>query len=73
MLGTHAMFLAEIVGIDVDEEYIDDSGRLDMEKCGLMAYAHGEYFSLGKKLGRFGWSVRKKKKNRRKKSSGSTV
>lgn len=64
LLGTHTMFLAEIVGIDVDEEYIDENDRLDMEKCGLMAYAHGEYFSLGKKLGSFGWSVRKKKKKK---------
>ena len=66
VLGTHTMFLAEIVGINVDEEYIDENGRLDMEKCGLMAYAHGEYFSLGRKLGSFGWSVRKKKKKRKK-------
>lgn len=64
LLGSHTMFLAEIVGIDVDEEYIDEKNRLDMEKCGLMAYAHGEYFSLGKKLGSFGWSVRKKKKKK---------
>lgn len=64
LLGSHTMFLAEIVGIDVDEEYIDENDRLDMEKCGLMAYAHGEYFSLGKKLGSFGWSVRKKKKKK---------
>lgn len=69
-LGTHNMFLAEIVGIDVDEELIDENGRLDMAKCGLMAYAHGEYFSLGKSLGTFGWSVRKKKKIRSGKKSG---
>lgn len=63
-LGTHTMFLAEIVGVDIDDDYIDENGRLDMKKCGLMAYAHGEYFSLGKKLGSFGWSVRKKKKRK---------
>ncbi|NLT08947.1 MAG: flavin reductase family protein [Ruminococcus sp.] len=65
-LGSHTMFLAEIVGIDVDEKYIDSKGKLNLQQCGLMAYAHGEYFALGRKLGDFGWSVRKKKKNRSK-------
>lgn len=64
LLGSHTMFLAEIVGIDADERFIDENGRLELEKCGLMAYAHGEYFELGKKLGSFGFSVRKKKKKR---------
>ena len=64
LLGSHTMFLAEIVGVDVDEKYIDGSGRLDLQKCGLAAYAHGEYFALGEKIGSFGFSVRKKKKHR---------
>jgi len=64
LLGSHTMFLAEIVGIDADERFIDEKGRLDLAKCGLMAYAHGEYFELGKRLGSFGFSVRKKKKKR---------
>jgi len=63
-LGSHTMFLAEIVGIDVDERFIDSKGKLNLQQCGLMAYAHGEYFALGRKLGDFGWSVRKKKKHR---------
>lgn len=63
-LGSHTMFLAEIVGIDADEKYIDSKGKLNLQQCGLMAYAHGEYFALGRKLGDFGWSVRKKKKHR---------
>lgn len=63
-LGSHTMFLAEIVGIDVDEQYIDSKGKLNLQQCGLAAYAHGEYFALGRKLGDFGFSVRKKKKNR---------
>lgn len=67
LLGSHTMFLAEIVGVDVDEKYIDGSGRLDLQKCGLAAYAHGEYFALGEKIGSFGFSVRKKKKHRKKK------
>ncbi|MBR2284543.1 MAG: flavin reductase family protein [Ruminococcus sp.] len=64
-LGTHTMFLAEIVAVAADERYIDSSGRLSLSQCGLIAYAHGEYFALGKKLGSFGYSVRKKKKHRR--------
>ena len=65
LLGSHTMFLAEIVGIDVDEKYIDSKGKLNLQQCGLMAYAHGEYFALGRKLGDFGWSVRKKKKTKK--------
>ena len=64
-LGSHTMFLAEIVGIDVDERFIDSKGKLNLQQCGLAAYAHGEYFALGRKLGDFGFSVRKKKKSHR--------
>lgn len=60
-LGTHDMFLAEIVGVDADEQYLDAAGRLALDRCGLLAYAHGEYFALGEKLGSFGFSVRRKK------------
>lgn len=63
-LGTHTMFIAEIVGVDVDNRYIDSKGKLNLQQCGLMAYAHGEYFALGRKLGNFGYSVRKKKKRK---------
>lgn len=61
-LGSHHMLLADIVGVAVDEKLIDDNGRLRLAKAGLAAYAHGEYFALGKKIGQFGFSVRKKKK-----------
>ena len=64
LLGSHTMFLAEIIGIDVDEKYIDSKGKLNLQQCGLMAFAHGEYFTLGRKLGDFGFSVRKKKKHK---------
>lgn len=64
LLGSHTMFLAEIVGIDVDEKYIDSKGGLNLQQCGLTAYAHGEYFSLGRKLGDFGFSVRRKKRRK---------
>jgi len=60
-LGTHTMFIAEITGINIEEKYIDSKGKLNLQQCGLMAYAHGEYFALGRKLGSFGFSVRKKK------------
>ncbi|MEG0804472.1 MAG: flavin reductase family protein [Pygmaiobacter sp.] len=59
-LGSHDMFLADVVGISVDEEFIDPDGKLRLDKADLLAYAHGEYFQLGKKLGTFGFSVRKK-------------
>jgi flavin reductase (DIM6/NTAB) family NADH-FMN oxidoreductase RutF len=61
-LGSHDMFMADIVGVDAAKELIDEKGRLALEKAGLLAYAHGAYFSLGKQLGTFGYSVRKKQK-----------
>ncbi len=61
-LGTHDMFLADIVGVDVDESLLDENGKLHLERAGLVAYAHGDYFELGRKLGKFGYSVAKKKK-----------
>ena len=61
-LGSHDMFLADIVAVDVDEELVDDSGKLHLERAKLGAYAHGDYFELGKRLGKFGYSVAKKKK-----------
>lgn len=68
-LGTHDMFLAEVVAVQVDEQYIDEKGAFHMDEVGLVAYSHGDYMSLGDKLGSFGYSVRKKplpKKNVRK-------
>ena len=66
-LGSHDMFLADIVAVDVEPKYVDEKGALHMEKAGLLAYAHGAYFGLGKQLGTFGFSVRKKplKKSRK--------
>lgn len=59
-LGTHDLFLADVVAVNVDESLLDEKGKLHLEKAGLLAYAHGQYFSLGEELGTFGWSVRKK-------------
>ena len=60
-LGTHHMFIADIVSLSVAKELLDNAGKLHLDKANLIAYAHGEYFALGKKLGTFGYSVRKKK------------
>ena len=70
-LGSHDMFLADIVAIDVDESLVDEQGKLHIERAGLVAYAHGGYFELGKKLGDFGFSVRKKHKKSEKNSKNS--
>jgi len=61
-LGTHDMFMAEILAVNVDEKYLDETGRFDMEACNLLAYSHGHYYKLGEKLGKFGFSVEKKGK-----------
>ena len=68
-LGTHDMFLADIVAVDVDEELIDNEGKLHLDKANLAAYAHGEYFELGKKIGYFGFSAAKKKKGNQQKKN----
>ena len=66
-LGSHDLFLAEVVACDVDESLLDENGKLCLEKAKLIVYSHGDYLALGKKLGTFGYSVRKKKPVRRKK------
>ena len=60
-LGSHHMFIAEILSIDADDKYIDEDGAFDITKCDLITYANGKYFSLGKHIGKFGYSVEKKK------------
>ena len=59
-LGSHTLFLAEILAVQVSEELLDRSGRMQLEKAGLLAYAHGHYYELGRCLGHFGYSVRRK-------------
>ena len=62
-LGSHDMFIADVVNVLVDEEYINpETGKLELERADMITYSHGEYFRLGKAIGHFGWSVRKKKK-----------
>jgi len=64
-LGSHDMFISEVVGINVDEALIDKAGKLCLDRAGLIAYTHGEYWSLNKSLGFFGFSVQKKKSIKR--------
>ena len=63
-LGSHHMFVAEVLSIDADEQYIDEKGAFNISKCSLIAYSNGHYYSMGKKIGRFGFSVQKKKKRK---------
>lgn len=58
-LGSHHMFLAKVEAVQVDEAYMQKNGKFELNSTGLIAYSHGEYFSLGKSKGKFGWSVRK--------------
>ena len=64
-LGSHHMFVAEVLAINADDKYIDDKGAFDISKCDLIAYANGGYYSLNKKIGKFGYSVQKKKNKKK--------
>lgn len=70
-LGTHDMFMADIVAVNVDDTLIDKNGKLDLARAGLAAFAHGEYFELGKKIGQFGFSTNKKKKGNKPQGRGN--
>lgn len=58
-LGSHHMFIAEVVALNADEKYMDSNNRFCMEKCNLIAYSHGQYYELGNNIGKFGFSVKK--------------
>lgn len=60
-LGSHDVFVAEVLSIDADDKYIDEKGAFDISKCDLISYANGGYYTQGEKLGKFGFSVQKKK------------
>lgn len=60
-IGSHHMFVADVLSINADEKFIDEKGAFDISKCNLIAYANGGYYALGKKIGKFGYSVQKKK------------
>ena len=66
-LGSHDMFISEVVNVKADDQYLDPvTDRFDMQNAGLLAYSHGHYYGLGKRIGKFGWSVEKKKKKKKK-------
>ena len=66
-LGSHDMFIADVVGIEADERYIDpETGKFSLDKAKPIVYSHGEYYTLGELIGHFGWSVRKKRTKQRK-------
>ena len=58
-LGSHDMFIAEVLSTDIDEQYLDENNKFDLSAAGLIAYSHGEYYTLGTLLGKFGYSVKK--------------
>lgn len=64
-LGSHDMFIAQVVGVTVDNQYMNEKGKFNLNASGLVTYSHGEYFELGKHLGTFGYSVKKTIKKRR--------
>ena len=62
-LGSHDMFIADVVNVRIDTQYLDnETGAFDMASFNPLVYVHGGYYSLGRKIGKFGWSVEKKKK-----------
>lgn len=63
-LGSHDLFLGRVEAVDVDAKYLDEKGKFDLDKAGIIVYSHGEYFGLGKQLGTFGYSVRKQRPSR---------
>ena len=65
-MGTHDVFIADIVSVSCDDSILDEDGKIRFDKAGLLAYAHGEYFALGKKLGTFGFSTKKSGKKKQK-------
>ena len=60
-LGSHHMFLAEVVAVNVDESYLNEKNKFELSKSNPIVYSHGEYYGLGNLLGTFGYSVKKKK------------
>ena len=70
-MGSHDVFIADVLAINASKEYIDKKGAFDISKCDLIAYANGGYYLLGKKLGKFGFSVQKKKKSKKAKNKST--
>ena len=64
-LGSHDCFIAEVVSCSIDDKYLDKDNKLDFKKANLISYCHGEYYTLGKRIGKFGYSSKKKERSRR--------
>lgn len=65
-LGSHHMFISEVVGVSVDDEYLNEQQAFSFSKANPLVYSHGHYYGVGKRIGKFGWSVEKKKQKRKK-------
>lgn len=63
--GSHSMFLADVLAVHVDKDYMDEKGKFDLAQAQPLVYSHGEYYGLGKKLGTFGYSIRKRRKKKK--------
>lgn len=72
-LGSHHMFIAEVVGVNVEESLLNQEGKFELNKSDLIVYSHGEYYGLGDLLGNFGYSVRKTKKPKKKSGRGKRL
>ena len=66
-LGSHHMIIAKVMAVTVDDSYMNEADKFELNKTGLLAYSHGEYIGLGKKIGTFGYSVKKKNVKKKKK------
>jgi len=66
-LGSHSMFIAEVLGVTIEDTHLNENNKFELNKLGLVAYSHGEYHTIGEKIGNFGFSVRKKRIKRHKK------
>ena len=71
--GTHDMFLAKVLAVNVDDKYLNERGALDLSKAGLLAYAHGFYYTLGRQIGKFGFSVEKPKTIKKRKAQENKI
>lgn len=72
-LGSHHMFIADVTGVTIDDKYMDETGKFELNVAGLLIYSHGEYFSTGEKIGKFGYSVQKKQAPSKKKTKEKKV
>ena len=64
-LGSHHMFISEVLGVSIDDTYINEKDAFSFSKANPLVYSHGHYFGMGKKIGKFGWSVEKKRKRKK--------